>query len=183
MVSDDATKAIVTALRRSAPTLLLVAGILSFLGIEGWRSYRAAYRGAEQNIQNLVRVLSEQTERTVQSIDLSLQGVVADLASGPELADNDTRFLAELRKRTSSLPYVRALFVIGPDGFISHDTDYPATPRVSLADRPYFIAHRDNPHLGLHINMPLRSRSLGGWFVALSRGGSSVPTAVSEALS
>lgn len=169
MASDNATRAIVATLRRSAPALLLVVGILSFLGIEGWRSYRAAYLGAEQNIQNLVRVLSEQTERTVQSIDLSLQGVVADLASGSELADNDTRFLAELRKRTSSLPYVRALFVIGPDGFISHDTDYPATPRVSLADRPYFMAHRDNPKLGLRINTPLRSRSLGGWFVALSR--------------
>ena len=45
---------------------------------------------------------------------------------------------------------MRALFVIGPDGFITQDTDYPSTPRVSLADRPYFQAHEQDPDLGLH---------------------------------
>lgn len=159
----------VVALRRSAPALLLVAGILTLLGFEWWRSYRAAQEDAERNIENLVRVLSEQTERTIQAIDANLQGTATELAGTPGLVDNDPVFLTNLRRRLRSLPYARALYVVGADGFISQDTDYPATPRVSLADRSYFLAHKNNPSLGLHINVPLKSRSLGVWFVALSR--------------
>ena len=59
--------------------------------------------------------------------------------------------------------------MIGPDGFITQDSDHPNTPRVSLADRDYFIAHATNPDLGLHIGRPLVSRSVGVWFVSLSR--------------
>src|SRR3546814_17206179 len=68
-----------------------------------------------------------------------------------------------------SLDYLRALFVIGPDGFIQHDTDYPDTPRVSLADRPYFRQHRDNPSLSIFVGGPLLSRSVHRWFVPLAR--------------
>jgi len=154
---------------RSAPSLLLALGILALSAFELWRSHWDARRDAERDVDNLVHVLSEQTARTIQSIDLNLQGIGTELAGAPGLADNDPDFHAGLRKRLNSLPYARALFVIGADGFISHDTDYPATPRVSLADRGYFIAHRDDPSLGLHIGPPLRSRSLGVWFVSLSR--------------
>lgn len=116
-----------------------------------------------------MHVLSEHTERTIQSIDSNLEGIVAELEAAPKLDDNDARFRAELRRRLNSLPYVRALFIIDADGFISHDTDYPETPRVSLADRAYFKAHQDNPMIKLQVGNPLQSRSLGVWFISLSR--------------
>ena len=37
--------------------------------------------------------------------------------------------------------------VIGPDGRLTHDTDYPRTPDVSLADRAYFKLHQADPAL------------------------------------
>jgi len=154
---------------RSAPTLLLAFGILTLLAFELWRSHSDATRDAERNIRNLVHVLSEQMARTVQATDLVLQGIVGDLANQPDIHDNDPDFFTELHRRLSSLPYARALFVIGSDGFISHDTDYPTTPRVSLADRAYFVAHRDDPALGLHVGPPLQSRSVDRWFISLSR--------------
>ena len=40
---------------------------------------------------------------------------------------------------------------------------------LSLEDRPYFQAHREDPSLGLHIGKPLQSRSVGVWFVSFSR--------------
>ncbi|BAB51293.1 hybrid sensor histidine kinase/response regulator [Mesorhizobium japonicum] len=139
------------------------------VALEAWRSYRDARDNAERTIQNLVRVLSEQTARTFQSVDLSLLSISNDLAEHPEMADNDAGFRSRLRNRLHSLPYVRALFVIGADGFISHDTDYPATPRVSLADRPYFLAQKNDATIGLYFGRPLRSRSVGVWFISLSR--------------
>ena len=40
---------------------------------------------------------------------------------------------------------MRALFAIGPDGSLIHDTDYPSTPDLSLADRYYFRLHKGTP--------------------------------------
>ena len=158
-----------TVLQRPTSALFLVLGILSLLAFETWRSHRAAREDAEHNVANLVKLLSEQTGRTIQSIDLSLQSVAAEAAGTPNLADNDPRFVADLRKRLSGLPYVRALFVVGADGFVSQSTSYPASPRTSLADRPYFAVQKDYPSVGLHIDAPLRSRASGDWVVALSR--------------
>ena len=59
--------------------------------------------------------------------------------------------------------------MIGPDGFIQHDTDYPKTPDVSLADRSYFRAYLESPTLERHVSEALQSRSGTGWFVASSR--------------
>ena len=116
-----------------------------------------------------VLLLAEQTERSFQAIDLTLIGMRDALQLAPNLGPDDPTYRASLKERLKGLPYVRALFVIGADGFITHDTDYPSTPRISLEDRPYFQAHRDDPELGLHIGRPLQSRSLGRWFVSISR--------------
>jgi len=152
-----------------APTLILALCIAGLLSAELWRSYKAARLDAERTVFNLVHVLSEQTARTVQSIDLNIQDIVKELSDNPSLPDNDATFRAELHNRLSTLPYVRAIFVIGPDGFITHDTDYPTTPHVSLADRQYFKGHVEDRSPDLHIGPPLMSRSVNRWFISLTR--------------
>lgn len=157
------------AVKRSGPTIIFVATLLSLLGLELWRSHWHAREDVERQLRTLTRVLSAQTAGTIQAIDFNLQNLANHLQEDTLLADNDAGFGAELQRRLVSMPYVRALFVIGPKGYIVHDTDYPATPRVSLADREYFRAHREDASLGLHIGQPLLSRSVGIWFVSLSR--------------
>lgn len=152
-----------------APAVLLAFGIVLLGALELLQSYNEAARRGEENARNLVHVLAEQTERTFQAIDFTLLGIRDALTAAQNLPENDTRFRDALKERLRVLPYVRALFVIGPDGFITHDTDYPSTPRVTLADRPYFKAHQDDPTLGLHVGQPLRSRSVNVWFVSFSR--------------
>ena len=153
----------------SVLALALALGIMLVGALELWQSHEDARRRGEETVRNLVHVLAEQTERTFQAVDLTLQGVNDVLTMHPDFPDNDPGFRETLKLRLETLPYVRALFVIGPDGFITHDTDYPATPRVSLADRPYFQAHRDDPSQSLRIGQPLRSRSTGSWFVSFTR--------------
>ena len=54
-------------------------------------------------------------------------GGCAAAGAGPE--SNDPRFQRTLDERLEALkPYVRAIFVIGADGLVQHDTDYPKTP-------------------------------------------------------
>jgi signal transduction histidine kinase len=147
--------------------LALVIGALAT--IELWRSYHQATGAAERAVLGLAGLLAEQTERTIQAIDLSLIGMRDALRVAPNMPPNDPAYRATLTDRLKSLPYVRALLVVGPDGFVIHFTDDEPGPLVSLADRPYFQAHRDNPGLDLHIGTPLLSRSRGLWFVSFTR--------------
>jgi signal transduction histidine kinase len=147
--------------------LALLIGILA--AIDLWRSFQQTTTTAERSVAGLTGLLAEQTERTIQAIDFTLIGLRDALQVAHDLPTDDPGFRAAMLHRLQGLPYVRALYVVGPDGFITHDTDYPSTPHVSLADRPYFRAHLADPGLGLHIGQPLRSRSVGRWFVSFSR--------------
>jgi two-component system NtrC family sensor kinase len=147
--------------------LALALGLLA--GAETWRSYRQATGAAERFAGGFTKVLARQTEDIFKAIDLALIGIRDALQAAPGRAPNDPGFRAALDERLKTHPYLRAVFVIGADGFIMHETDDPETPRGSLEDRAYFRAHRDDPGLDLHIGKPLHSRSLGVWFVSFSR--------------
>src|SRR5687768_8882938 len=152
-----------------APAVVLALGIVMLGTLELVQSYNGAARRGEEDARNLAHVLAEQTERTFQAVDFTLLAIRDALTAVPDMPDNDARFRDWLKGRHKDLPYVRALYVIGADGFITHDTDYPSTPRISLADRPYFKAHQEDPTLGLHVGHPLRSRSVNIWFISFSR--------------
>jgi signal transduction histidine kinase len=136
--------------------------------LEVWHSFGQATRNAERSATSLVRLLAEESERTIQAIDFTLIGMRDALLVAPNLPPYDPAFHAALKERLKPLPYVRGLFVVGPDGFAVHDSHYPPH-EVSLADRPYFQVHLQDPQIGLHIGQPLRSITDGVWFVSLSR--------------
>ncbi len=145
----------------------IVLGLLA--AAEMWRSYKQATTAAERFAEGFTRLLAVQIEGAVQAIDLTLIGMRDALQVAPGLAANDPLYRAALQERMKGLPYVRALMVIGPDGYITHDTGYPDRPPINVADRGYFKTHQMDPSPGLHIGKPLRSRSSGLWFVSLSR--------------
>jgi signal transduction histidine kinase len=150
-----------------AVALGLVIGLLG--SAEIWRSYGQATSVAERTVAGLVRLVAEQTERTIQAIDLTLVGIRDALQVAPGLPPHDPAFKAALKERLKGLPYVLSLCVIGPDGFVMHNSDDPVAEGVSLSDRPYFQVHRDDARVGLHIGRPLRNRFRETWYVSVSR--------------
>jgi PAS domain S-box-containing protein len=123
---------------------------------------------AQQQARSLSAVLAESTARTFDTVGVTLDGV-AELLNRHVFARHDESVRALMRQRLQYLPTVRALFVIGPDGRIRHDTDYPTTPDVSLADRGYFRQYVERPDLQHALSEAVRSRSGKGWFVASTR--------------
>jgi signal transduction histidine kinase len=96
---------------------------------------------------------------------------------------NDPAFQRLMARRLSDLPAVRAIFIIGADGRLIQDTDYPSTPDVSLADRAYFRGYaeerrpyprpdarpeREEFSKPMAIWPPMESRSGAGWFVPVT---------------
>lgn len=145
---------------------LAAVAVVGLLVLDG---RNAALERGEQSAAALALVLEEHTSRAFQAVSVTL-GLIGDsLHRTPGLPNNDPAFRRLLRQRLAELPFARALFVIGRDGFIIHDTDYPKTPGIPLSDRAYFLAHRDDGRLELYVSSPLLSRSGLGWFVAVSR--------------
>jgi diguanylate cyclase (GGDEF)-like protein/PAS domain S-box-containing protein len=68
------------------------------------------------------------------------------------------------------MPQVTVLNVAGPDGTVLYSTRSFPAPALSMAPVPHFIAHRDQPGLGLLINPPRKSLYDGKWSIYFSRG-------------
>jgi signal transduction histidine kinase len=150
----------------TAALALLIAG---FVALEIAYSYRNAMDSGRTRGASLALLLEEQTRRTVQAIDFSLVSIANSLRQAPDTPRHDPALTARMRARLAELPYVRALFVIGTDGFLIQDTDSD-TPNVSLADRDYFQVHLDGGDAGLYIGQPIQSRKQGApWFLSMSR--------------
>lgn len=91
----------------------------------------ALNRGTEDTAA-LAVVVTQLMERTVQALYLTLSSVV-DAYELMAPAKNDPEFRRLLQRRLGDIPFARALFIIGPGGWITHDTDYPTRatrPRI-----------------------------------------------------
>ncbi|TFW09334.1 PAS domain S-box protein [Oxalobacteraceae bacterium OM1] len=142
--------------------------VMLALGIALVRERNQALQQAAQETSTLTAVLEENMARTFGSVDIALLGIATDLAPRT-LPRHDPATRQLMLGYLQYLPAVRALFVIGPDGFIQHDTDYPKTPDVSLADREYFRQYLQQPDLTHGLSSAMLSRSGTGWFVASTR--------------
>ena len=142
--------------------------IAALCGLALWRERQQVLEQAMQSAERLAALMEEHTARTFQVVDLALQFWVHEIEEiQPPRHDPAVRQMLQAQLKT--MPYVRSLYVIAPDGRIVHDTEYPATPDVSLADRGYFTRHRDDAALRHGIAEPLQSRTGTGWFVAATR--------------
>ena len=127
----------------------------------------ALVRG-ERATNALASIVEQQIARTFQAAHLTLAAIGdAHQLGAPE--KNDAQFRQMMIRRARALPFVRALFVIGHDGWIEHDTDYPATPKVTLADRDYFRGHLQDASLLAATWPAVASRSGTGWFIPVTR--------------
>lgn len=123
----------------------------------------------ERSTASFAAVVEQQVTRTFQTVYLTL-GAIGDAHQlSPRPAKHDRQFQDMMKRRLDDVPFVRAVFIIADDGWIIHDTDYPRTPGVALADREYFRAFQEDAQLGATAWPPILSRSGTGWFVPVTR--------------
>ena len=159
------------AIRPSSLVLVALAlwlGVAAVVGFELWRERSQALEQAQQAAATLSAVLEENTARSFDGVDVALEGLAGWLGRG-SFARHDAELRELMRMQLRHLPTVRALFVIGPDGFIQHDTDHPRTPDISLADRAYFRQYLEDGAIQHALSPALQCRSGTGWCVASTR--------------
>lgn len=150
---------------------VIAAGVLAVVGVALVEARRDAWDRASDAAANLSRALERDLSSEVKAIDLVLRSV-ADLMGrdAPDGTGADRRREIAL-ERLNSARYLDALLLLDAAGDVVFDTRQRASqPPVTLADRDYFLAHRDRADTGLFVSKPFRSRLADGlWSIGFSR--------------
>ena len=156
----------VTVLTAFAVMAILVSSALLL-----WNLRAKDLAHARGETVSLSHILSEQTTRTIQNVDLAVQNTQVLLA---ELEATHVplsgRVVYELlRNRLVDMPQMKGIFVTDAYGNVINTARVFPVTGVTIPDREYFTAHRDNPSLGLYIGSPTHNRLDGVWTLYLSR--------------
>lgn len=156
-------------------TRLVIAVVLLNLMVAGL-AFQSLRQGLEQSraraavsTQNIAQLLEHDIAASFDRIDLTLQALVDDLQDELGRPRSTRDFHATVRHHFSRQPALGSLIVTDRSGtLIAGSSVYKTTPGL-LADRDYFLRHRNNPSAELVISPPLLSRLNGEWIITLSR--------------
>lgn len=160
--------------RRSARRSLfgIAAAVVGFCGICGYELFQArisTWERAADSAGSLVAAIEADLMRNIESIDVSLRGVLENYPyPGLEAMEPELRQLV-LFDRSASVRGLGAILVLDEDGNTKFDSRSADLKAQNLSDRSYFWTHRDNANAGLFISEPMLARSTEQWFVGISR--------------
>ncbi len=128
-----------------------------------------AIRAAQERTEALSQVIAEQAARTLQAVDSRLELAIGslELLRAAGLLDAQ-RARPLLRAQLQDLPFVRAIWVLDPQGRIVQDSDEGNIGKT-VGDRDYFQVYRRDPAIGTYVGPLIRSRTTGTWLFSVSR--------------
>ena len=146
--------------------LVVTVGLLTAILLQ----VRADSLGAAEKLTaSLARLAADATSQALQSVEQTLTIAEVNLVhrqAAGTLTEESAR--ADLRALLQARPFLRALWVLDESGRIVYDSD-EGNIGYDLSDRSYFRYHLEHPDSRFHISDPVRSRSMGGWFIAITR--------------
>ncbi|MBL0224448.1 MAG: PAS domain-containing protein [Geobacteraceae bacterium] len=152
----------------------VMAMILLIIGFSTWKSvgeYRLTIRAAEQKSRGYARALKEHAERTFSEADNVLLDTIDHIKDHGGIDRENSRHLREfLFRHPRNVPQVGSIILVNRDGLLfAHSLETPVK-QADVADREYFIHHRDNPADDTpFLSKPVQSRINGKWRFTLSR--------------
>ena len=156
-----------------SPAFILLGGfLLAFLGALGtvvatWSSREVALREWESRLGSVARMLSAHAGQSISAADLILRGVSENVNEYGLRNDEEMRaafssrpIFDMLRNAARGLPQIDVLTIVARDGTVLNFTRQFPPPSINLADRDYFQAHLDDPHLDVFLSRPVPNLSL-----------------------
>jgi diguanylate cyclase (GGDEF)-like protein/PAS domain S-box-containing protein len=156
--------------------VLLVAVIVVGIALATHTFRDRELANSERELKNTALILAEQTDRTIQSLDLVLTSVIERMQSlgisstedfARRMSGQDVQSL--LKDKISGLPHIDAVSLFDADGKMINLSRFWPVPNLSIADRKYFLAFKSNPKLNSLISEPVINRATGTWTVFLVR--------------
>ncbi|PJG55695.1 diguanylate cyclase [Bradyrhizobium forestalis] len=141
----------------------------TILGVSGWREWAArdaVLKGAETEMANVARSLTQHAEDSLDLLDSGVVGVVSRLemdGAGPATIAK-LRILLETRKK--AIERIHSLAITDDQG---NWLTLPGTIGSTLSDDAFFRYHQISPKREPHVGRPVKSLVDGEWVVTLSR--------------
>jgi signal transduction histidine kinase len=120
-------------------------------------------------------LLAEETDRTLQSVDLVLTSLQQDLAldgvTRPQefiRLESDVATYTLLKSRIVGIPQLASVNMIGFDGRLVNSSSQHPVPDVNVAGSDYFGGLKGHPNSGAYLSEPVQN-SNGVWMIYLAR--------------
>jgi signal transduction histidine kinase/CheY-like chemotaxis protein len=149
--------------RRFNLSVGIVLGLLSILScVHTLHEYRLVVDSAEKRSASYASALKEHGERAFSEADNCIKNLIDDInEQGGMPFTQSERFYRLLSAAAKSGPQFSSVYVVDRSGIIiAHSQEFRMKP-VDVADRDYFLHHRDTSASGLFISKPFTSRVSG----------------------
>jgi diguanylate cyclase (GGDEF)-like protein len=154
----------------------LIAAIVIGTAIMVGNLRERALLESERELKNTALILAEQIDRTFQGIDLVQSSVLERIQSlGIASSEDYTRRMSGedvhqmLKASTSGLVQIYAISLINADGRLINFSRFWPGPEISVADRGFFNALKNNPKMTSYISHSGHNRTNGAWTLFLVR--------------
>jgi len=154
----------------------LVIAIAAATGLSIYVLREKAIEDWKRQSESIALILAENTAQQMTTAYLTLDGIVervrkeapADDAALRRIFGTEAIFRMMSDKATTSPQIDVATIVASNRDVINFTRSWPA-PKINLADRDYFKAHRDDPKLDVLISKPVRNKGNQKWTFYISR--------------
>ncbi|MBN3753227.1 response regulator [Paraburkholderia sp. Tr-20389] len=153
-------------------TLFIVIVCALLIGSDVWRSFTARQDQMEEMsvaTANLARAMAQHADDTIRQADTTLVDVVERVEHDGVSPDALERLHRLFMQRAAELPQLNGLYLYDRDGNWLANSQPTLVKSFNNADREYFAYHRTHADRGVHISMPVQSRSTGKWIIPVSR--------------
>lgn len=129
----------------------------------------SSLRGGSELTDSLSRVIAEQTTRTLQSVDQTLQLAIVRMDLRRQAGGLDAATArATLRAGVDDLPFLRGLWVMDRGGRVLVDSG-DGELSAEMGRRQYFQAYVRDPRAEFYLGPVLRSEVTGTWIMMVAR--------------
>ena len=162
-------------MRFSVTSRLILLALLLSLGIGGlfarsiWALREEAWSNAELTNINLARTLDQNIARTLETLDQSMQGVVAGLGDPAVMALPDATRHRVLFDHSLRVQGIGSILVLDRAGSIVIDSQFVQPRQGNFADRDYVQVHAAGPRKDLYVGAPVLARLSGQYILPISR--------------
>jgi PAS domain S-box-containing protein len=148
---------------------LLITAMVAFAAFDVVHRRDVAIEATQQEVAGLTRALAQQIAGLLRTVDVVVRDTATDaLVRSPRGLRWELH--ERLRDRAHPIPLIQDLFVVGSDGRLTASAAHFPAQTISLADQPYFIAHRLDIGSELYVSNPFRRQGDDRWTIALSHG-------------
>jgi methyl-accepting chemotaxis protein len=165
------------------PVQLLVLGGILFVGAIIFSAvlllsnlHDRALTESSRELNNIVLVLSEQTDRTIRATELIEDSLIERMhALGVSSPEDYERVMSGydmhlfLKEKVAGWPHIGSLTLINSTGNLFNFSRSWPLPKIEVTDREFFKVLQSNAQINTFMGEPVRNRATGSWTIHLVR--------------